>query len=124
MVNGKILRGPEIDTHCVTSQAVRTSLNAFLDGCHRKAGKVHAASGILIAIALHIRPARGPAGPEEDDSARGNLPVAIFPIVERASRDLIIGIRGSLRAHVDDDGHAQKLRCGNLVDSGLARREM
>src|SRR5690349_12392247 len=113
MVNGKILRGSEIDTHCVTSQAVRTSLNAFLDGWHRKTREMHAAGGVLIAIALHVRPARGPAGPEEDNGSGRNLPVAIFPIVERAARDLIIGIRASLCAHVDDDGHAKKLRCGN-----------
>src|SRR6266849_4506878 len=85
---------------------------------------MHATLRILIAIFLRIRPPRSPAGPQQYNRSLRNPPVRLFPRFDTRAWELIVGVLGSLRAHINDHGRPKQSLRGDLIHGRLARREM
>src|SRR5579863_3578981 len=85
---------------------------------------MHFAERVLIAVSLHIGPARSPACAQQHDRTGGNFPVAAFPGFDMRHVNQIVRVFGALALNVKHNGRAKELFHWNLVDRDRSRRKV
>ena len=75
-------------------------------------------------VALAIRPAASPPGPDQDDRTGRDIAMRLFPRRDVGLMDAVIGARIGLVGHVDHDRRSDQLVERDLIRAALLLHEM